>query len=260
MPRVEDLVGRVRGHRLYGHPIWTRWQRCLPPAPVTGALFHQWQKFCASTRPGFVFPEGLRNLGWFDQSDLIERIATDEQGHGTELARMAGHIVNRCDRTEIFPDVSARRTVEAGLKAYSDQLLGSLPGYDRYEGLTAQAAAAINVFERRGKHDPVTTVMNLGTALALAVTGTGSIIAGQKRALVDSGHYQVSIDDPEMRYLRQHRESDETDVVHAVATVLDEETGHLIERGVDDFLDSVSALLDLLDSALLVPVLVGDVY
>jgi hypothetical protein len=263
MPRVDDLIGKVKSHRLFAHPMWDHWEKCTPPVPVSGAMFHQIQKFCASTRPGFVFPEGLRNLGWFHQSSLIEEIVASEDGHGAHLALMAGHIVNRSAGIEIFPDAYAQRTVEAGLKTYSDQLLGSLPGYDRYEGLTAQTSAAINLFERRGMKDREITMKNLGTTFALEITSHQSIIPSEKRALVDSGHYNVSIHDPEMLYLAEHwdengvEKTHEHNVVKAVSAVLDEETEHLIEQGVDDFLNSVSELWDLLDSALLVPVLNG---
>ncbi len=54
------LVGMVKNHRLYTHPLFEHWAQEMPAPDVLGAMFHQIQCFCASTRPGWAFPDGLR--------------------------------------------------------------------------------------------------------------------------------------------------------------------------------------------------------
>jgi len=258
MKTIKDLVEEITCHRLYDHPMWTHWSEARQPADVTGAMFHQIQKFCASTRPGLEFPSSLREFKMSHQAELIEEIVASEAGHGADLATMAGNIVNRStEGQEVFSDVHDQESVESGLKHYSDDLLGSLPGYRKDDGLTVQARNAIAVFDRRGATDRETTLRNLGTALALEINSNQSIIPGEKLALVDSGHYGVNMEDTEMHYLLDHwgelgaEQQHEANVVAAVDEVLDEETLPHIERGMNDFLESLSALWDLLDSALL---------
>ncbi|MFY9806023.1 MAG: hypothetical protein WCC47_09140 [Pseudonocardiaceae bacterium] len=187
----------------------------------------------------------------------MEEIVDSEVGHGTELAAMAGHIVNRSGEAVVFKDVFDKEGVEAGLKSSSDRLLAGLPGYDLVTGHTAQAEAAIAVFRRRGVSDPQSTVRNLGTALALEIISNQSLIPGEKRALVDTGSYGVALEDPEMHYLAEHwgecgaEQVHEQNVIKAVDSILDTATTPQIEAGVQDFLNSLTSLWDLLDSALL---------
>ena len=63
MRTVADLADHVRGHRCYSHPVFRHWADVDPAPEVVGALFHQIQHFCASTRPGLAFPDALRGLG-----------------------------------------------------------------------------------------------------------------------------------------------------------------------------------------------------
>jgi hypothetical protein len=257
MRTVESLVDEVRTHRVFDHPMYQHWSEIVPAQEVTAAMFHQIQKFCASTRPGGLFPAGLRNMGWDEQAALIEEIVDSEAGHGPELAAMAGHIVNCSGEKIVFKDVFDKNGVETGLKLSSDRLLAGLPGYDLLTGHTAQAEAAIAVFRRRELSDPQSTVRNLGTALALEIISNQSLIPGEKRALVDSGNYGVTLDDPEMHYLAEHwgecgaEQLHEQNVIKAVDSLLDAETTPNVEAGVDDFLKSLTALWDVLDSAFL---------
>lgn len=169
---------------------------------------------------------------------------------------MAGHIVNRTG-SQVFDDVYDTARVEAWLKSSSDQLLSGLPGYDRETGLTPQAKAAIEVFRRRFSSDAETTVRNLGTALALEIISNQSLIPGEKRALIDSGHYKADIDEPEMHYMAEHwgdagaEQQHEANVIRAVTSVMDASNSAQIEQGVEDFLESLSVLWDVLDAALL---------
>ncbi|UNO38369.1 hypothetical protein [Streptomyces sp. MST-110588] len=257
MISVDSMVDCVKSHRLYAHPMYDHWAETTPPVETTAALFHQVQKFCASTRPGLAFPPALREMGWNQQADLIQEIVESESGHGAELATMAGHIVNRIAGEPYFSDVFDRNTVEPGLKEHSDRILGALPGYDPVKGLTAQAAAAISVFERRTESERTTTIRNLGTSLALEIISNQSIIPGEKRALVDSGHYGVTMEEPEMHYLAEHwgecgaEQLHERNVIEAVGSVIDRQTAPELEKGMTDFLESLSALWDVIDAALL---------
>jgi hypothetical protein len=258
MPRtINDVIEYIRNHRCFNHPVFKHWAKQKPGPEVVGALFHQIQCFCASTRPGWSFPAALRENGLVKESSLLQEIVESEANHGPELATMAGFIVNRAASRDVCPNVRDQDAVEAQLRAYSDQILGSLPGYDGRTGLTVQARKAIDVFSRRKRTDRESTIRNLGTALALEMISNNHLIPGEKDCLVDSGQYGARLEDPEMHYLLEHwgeigaEQQHEKNAVQALAAVLSPETEPLILEGVDDFLDSLVGLWDLLDSALL---------
>jgi hypothetical protein len=254
---AESIVEHVKGHRCYSHPLFENWAKVGPGPEVVGALFHQIQNFCASTRPGLNFPEALKKNGLADQSALMQEIVESEANHGPELATMAGHIVNRAANSIVFKDLYDQQAVEGKLKQFSDSLLGSLPGYDAETGLTTQAREAIAVFERRVLVDKDATYRNLGTALALEMISNRQLIPGEKHALVDSGVYKANLNEAEMHYLLEHwgevgaEQQHEKNAIEAVGLVADERAQRLIKEGADDFLNSLTALWDLLDTSLL---------
>ncbi|MCI0586466.1 MAG: hypothetical protein L0323_06465 [Planctomycetes bacterium] len=254
---IEDLVARIRGHRCYDHPIFRDWADVAPGPETVGALFHQIQKFCASTRPGGSFPQALEAHGLAKQGRLLAEIVESESDHGPHLATMAGHIVNRSAGDAVCPDLSDQAAVEAKLKAFSDRLLGALPGYDPVSGLTIQARRAIAVFDRRKRTDRESTLRNLGTALALEMISNQHLIPGEKHCLVDKGIYGVRMQDAEMHYLEEHwgeigaEHQHERNAIEAVAGVLDASTERTIVEGADEFLHALSALWDVLDASLL---------
>lgn len=255
--KIEEVVEHIRSHRCYTHPIFKDWAVINPAPEVVGALFHQIQSFCASTRPGCNFPTALESLGLQGESKLLQEIVDSEEDHGPELATMAGFIVNRAAKREICPDLYDQDAVEGKLKEYSDQILGSLPGYDLKTGLTIQARNAIAVFDRRKLTDQESTFRNLGTALALEMISNCQLIPGEKHCFVDSSLYQATMEDPEMHYLLEHwgeigaEQQHEKNATAAVGSVLNEQTEPLIMQGANDFLNSLAALWDLLNSALL---------
>lgn len=254
---IDTLIETVRNHRCYTHPIFEHWAAVDPETEVIGALFHQIQNFCASTRPGLRFPDALEAHGMVREKHLLQDIVESEANHGPELATMAGYVLNRRAGRAVCRDLGDQQAVEATLKECSDRLLGSLPGYDRASGLTVQARKAIAVFERRGLDDRDATLRNLGTALALEMISNRQLIPGEKTCLIDSGLYGASFDDPEMHYLLEHfgetgaESQHEKNAYEAVAAVLDAETGALIEEGARDFLDALANLWDVLDASLL---------
>ena len=255
--KIEEIVAYVKNHRCFTHPIFNHWVQVRPGPESVGALFHQIQCFCASTRPGWNFAEALKDHGMDHQGDLVQAIVDSEEDHGPELATMAGHILNRTAKSPVCADLYDQKSVEAKLRQFSDKLLGSLPGYDKKTGLTVQARKAINVFERRKLTDRDSTIRNLGTALALEMISNQQLIPGEKNALVDSGIYNTTLEEPEMHYLLEHwgeigaEQQHEKNAIEAVAAVLNDKTEALIFAGIDDFLDSLVNLWDVLDSALL---------
>lgn len=256
-PSLDNLVARVQNHRCYSHPIFDHWQVINPSPEVVGALFHQIQNFCASTRPGGNFPAALDEIGMAEQSGLVQEIVESEEDHGPELATMAGHIVNRAAKKTICSDLYDQAAVEGKLKEYSDQLLGKLPGYDFETGLTIQTRRAISVFERRKLTDRATTYKNLGTTLALEMISNRHLIPGEKQCIVDSGLYGATLNEPEMHYLLEHwgeigaEQQHEQNAIEAVGGLFNEESECLIVEGADDFLNSLTSLWDILDSSLL---------
>ena len=254
---IDEIVGYIRNHRCYSHPIFHNWATMDPPTEVVGALFHQIQRFCASTRPGENFPTAVKNLGLLNESSLLQEIVESEEDHGPHLATMAGYIMNRTAPTKLFGDLYDRDAVESKLKEYSDKLLGSLPGYHKESGLTTQCRRARAVFDGRKRTDRDSTYRNLGTALALEIISNRQLIPGEKHCLIDSGLYSATINDPEMHYLLEHwgeigaEQQHEKNAIAAVASVLNESTEPLIMEGVTDFLDSLVSLWDVLDAALL---------
>jgi hypothetical protein len=254
---IDDMLGYIRNHRCFTHPIFKNWAAVNPPSEVVGALFHQIQTFCASTRPGWSLPQALQKHGLTKQSQLLEEIVESESDHGPELAKMAGFLVNRRANRVVCSNLDDAPAVERQLRVDSDRILGSLPGYDPVTGLMRQTRKAIQVFDGRKRTDRESTLRNLGSALALEMISNGQLIPGEKHALIDSGLYGATMDDPEMHYLLEHygeigaEQQHEKNAVAAVAAVLNDETRPLIMEGVDDFLDSLVSLWDLLDSALL---------
>ena len=249
---VEKLVSRIQNHRCYSHPIFQHWAAVNPSPKVIGALFHQIQSFCASTRPGGNFPAALERLGKREQSGLMQEIVESEEDHGPELATMAGHIMNRAAKEPLHSNLNDQH-----LKLCSDDLLGKLPGYELSTGLTFQARKAISVFDRRQLMDRETTFKNLGTALALEMISNRHLIPGEKCCLVDSGLYGTSLDEPEMHYLLEHwgeigaEQMHEKNAIAAVEALLTEESEPLVTQGADDFLNALAGLWDVLDSSLL---------
>ena len=254
---IEEIVQYIRNHRCYSHPVFNNWASVNPETDVIGALFHQIQCFCASTRPGREFPRAVKDLGLVEESSLLQEIVESEEDHGPHLATMAGFILNHTTKSGLFPDLYDRNAIESKLKNYSDKLLGSLPGYEAESGLTTQTRRAIAVFDRRKSTDRENTFRNLGTALALEIISNRQLIPGEKHCLIDSGLYDVNINDAEMHYLAEHwgeigaEQQHEKNAIAAVASVLNEETEPLIMEGVTDFLDSLTNLWDVLNAALL---------
>lgn len=254
---IEEVVQYIRDHRCYTHPVFHNWAATDPDHKVVGALFHQIQSFCASTRPGHAFPVAVKELGLARESSLLQEIVESEEDHGPHLATMAAHIVNRSADEQVFPDLYDQAAVEAKLKVYSDELLGTLPGYDMRSGLTTQARRAIAVFDGRKRTDRESTLRNLGTALALEMISNRQLIPGEKHCLIDSGLYGTTMDEPEMHYMEEHwgeigaEQQHEKNAIMAVASVLSAETEPYIMAGAKEFLDSLASLWDVLDSALL---------
>ncbi len=257
MTDIHALQAFIRNHRCFSHPIFDHWARTDPAPSVVAALFHQIQMFCASTRPGGSMPQALEELGMAAQRDRLLEIVASEENHGPELATMAAYLVNRKASTVVFDDIHDTAEVENGLKLLSDGVLGRLPGYDHASGLTTQTRNAIAVMRRRERTDRETTLRNLGTTVALEMISNRHLIPGEKRCLVDSGIYGVSLEEPEMHYLLEHwgecgaEEQHEQHALEAVAEILDAETAPLVHEGARDFLDSLAALWDVLDASLL---------
>ena len=257
MTAIRALAETVRNHRCFSHPIFEHWAEVDPAPTVVGALFHQIQSFCASTRPGGNLPLALERLGLGRESRLLQEIVESEDSHGPGLATMAGYILNRSAGETVCPDLQDQEGVEEKLKECSDELLGNLPGYERSSGLTVQCRQAISVFARRNATDPRSTRRNLGTTLALEIISNRHLIPGEKHALVDSGIYGVTMQDAEMHYLLEHygecgaEAQHEQNAMSAVEAALDGGSAELIFEGASDFLDSLAALWDVLDATLL---------
>jgi len=237
--------------------VFEHWAQNRPSTEVIGALFHHIRNFCDSTRPGLNLPLGLQKLGLSTGSDLLQEIAESEEDHGPHLAAMAGHILNRSAGRTICPDPFEKVAVEGKLKECSDALLGSLPGYDPKTGLMPQTRSAMAVFERRRRTDADSVYRSLGSAMALEMISYRHLIPGEIHCLVDSGLYHTSMEEPEMYYLLEHAGEAGAEAMHehhaleAIGSVLNDSSEGLIAEGVDDFLNSLTALWDLLDTALL---------
>jgi len=257
MNTSDTIAARIQNHRCYTHPVFRNWVSAQPDYETIGALFHQIQSFCSSTRPGRNFPAALKDLGLGKQSDLMQEIVNSEEDHGPELATMAGHIVNKAAGKRVFHDLANQSDIEGTLKQMSDRLLGNLPGYDKQSGLAVQTRRAIQILERRDLTDRDSTLRNMGTTLALEMISNRHLIPGEKECLVDSNVYKVSMDEPEMHYLLEHwgeigaEQQHEQNAMAALNAVHDDREKTLIIEGADDFLNALAAVWDLLDSSLI---------
>ena len=90
MRTIDSLVKEVKAHRVFSHPLYQHWSHGAPEPEVSGAMFHQIQKFCVSTRPGGVFIKALRKWGWDEQASLLEEIVESESRQGPARAAQAG--------------------------------------------------------------------------------------------------------------------------------------------------------------------------
>ncbi|OGV25295.1 MAG: hypothetical protein A3F18_06985 [Legionellales bacterium RIFCSPHIGHO2_12_FULL_37_14] len=254
---VDKLILFIKSHPCFNHPIFINWAEMAPDQVVVGALFHQIRSFCDSTRPAHAFSDGLVKNGLAKESCLVQQIAESEEDHGPELATMAGYILNKMSKNIIFSDLYDQNTIEAYLKSNSDSLLGHLPGYDRETGLLIQTKVARNVFEGRKKTDLHSVLKNLGAMIALEMISNGQLIPGEKHCLIDSGLYKVSLEDKEMHYLAEHWGEAGAEAMHeqtaqeAVKAVMTADNKDLVFSGAKDFLDSLLALWDTLNAALL---------
>lgn len=254
---VKEIVDTIKSHRCHSHPVFEHWANTAPSMETIGALFHQIRNFCDATRPGLNLPSGLKTIGLSDQCALLQEIVESEEDHGPHLATMAGHILNRACGRIVCPDLYDQGAVEGKLKECSDKILGSLPGYEFKLGLMPQTRSARAIFERRRLTDTAMIYQNLGTTLALEMISNRHLIPGEKHCLVDSGLYSTSMEDAEMFYLKEHYGESGAEAMHeqnavdAVNSILTDANKALVKEGAVDFLNALTALWDLLDSALL---------
>ena len=142
---IDDLVARIKGHRCYNHPIFHDWAEVEPAPEAVGALFHQIQKFCASTRPGWNFPQALDELGLKKQSQLLAEIVESESDHGPQLATMAGFIVNRTARQAVCAGTwNDSATTGERMAAYlvGRMKITDVTRYERYKECTPSIIAS----------------------------------------------------------------------------------------------------------------------
>jgi hypothetical protein len=254
---VDQLLDQITSHRCYNHPIFKHWGDVNPDAEAVGALFHQIQLFCASTRPGGNYLEAMKTHGLMIENQHQHAIVESEENHGPELATMAGHIVNKAAKRAICSDVYNQQAVENTLKECSDKLLGKLPGYDQSTGLALQTRKAIAVLNRREATDYESTIKNIGTTLALEKISNCQLIPGEKHCLIDSKLYDTDMNAPEMHYLLEHygeigaEQEHEKYAIEMTRSALNDKTAPYIQEGIHDFLESLANLWDLLDAAIL---------
>lgn len=254
---INQLLDHIINHRCYSHPIFQHWAEVNPDADAVGALFHQIQSFCASTRPGGNYLGAMKTHGLLTESQHQHAIVESEENHGPELATMAGHILNKAAKRTVCNDVYNQQAVESKLKECSDKLLGKIPGYDLSTGLTLQTQKAIDVLNRREATDYESTIKNIGTTLALEKISNCQLIPGEKHCLIDSKLYDTNMDVPEMHYLLEHygeigaEQEHEKYAIEMTQSALNDKTAPYIMQGVDDFLNSLANLWDILDAALL---------
>lgn len=253
---INPLVGDIRAHRCYNHPIFKNWVRARPDPETIGAFFHHMEGLCTASRPGWNFAEGLSRLSLTAEQQILRDIVASEEDHGPHLVTMAAFLINRAAGRSVCPDLYNQSAVEERLKACSRRLLSSLPGYDYASGRLEQDRRIQRVFERRKLTDRAATYRNIGTLLAVEMIADGHVFPGEVHCLFDSGLYGARREDPEMHYLFEHAGAEGAEVWHAqtaiqaAAAVVDAETEPLIREGAGECLDAIADLWDLLDAQL----------
>jgi len=170
---------------------------------------------------------------------------------------MAGHILNKSAEQKIISDVFNQNLVESKLKAYSDSILKNIPGYDKETGLALQTRKARAVFFRRNKMDRENTWRNIGSTIALETISHQHLIPGEKHCLIDNKLYSVNLKDNEMHYLEEHwgelgaEKEHEANALQILDSIINKKNAKFIMEGVNDFLNSLYALWNFLDSVLL---------
>lgn len=258
LTNTSELVRCVRNHNCYSHPLFYHWVDVRPSPQVIAAFFFQLKSFCAATRYGWSFPKALRSFDFSFESELLQGIVDSEVGHGLDLAKMVGFVINRAAKSTLFEELDNQQLVEAKLKCYSDALLGHLDEYDVDSGLAVETREAVSIFERRKLTDYNSTLISLGSALALELVSNNHIIPGIKHCLIDSNLYDVNMEAPEMFYIKEHwgelgaEHQHESMMLEAINSACSGNNFHYLMKGANDLLNSLLRFWRFLDKVLLI--------
>lgn len=114
--------------------------------------------------------------------EALKAVFSSESGHEMTLDTMAEYLIAKCEvRTDLTVLLSQQKRLIAPPLKTINKLLA-----------------------KRNSTDPNDTADNLGTMLGIECLANQNIIPGEVKAFVDSGHYKVTLKDPEMRYLDEH--------------------------------------------------------
>ncbi len=175
--------------------------------------------YCSPTREGHALPQVLARAGMIEASRLVASIFASEAGHDTELEITARYLAERCRIRE--------RIMSTQIKSL--------------KRLRA-------IFDQRKSTNPSTIPHNLGILLGIEKLANRNIIPGEVAAFITSGHYNCSLETPEMRYLADHygelgAEEDHEQKIIKVVSQLHEESA-AISAGETTIYEATQAYYD----------------
>ncbi len=253
----DKIKAYITSHRCYQHSLFFDWAKANPSYNIVAPCLHQIRCFCDSTRIDHNFSTALRHHGYTEEADLQNEIVESESTHYDELLIMAAYIVNCSAKKTIIHDINDVIQIGYILRITSNLYFCNVPNYNQETGLIKQTREAIDIFEKRKKTDLHNTWRNIGATIALETISHQQLIPGEKHAFVDSGIYGITLEDPPMHYLKKHwgehgaEKQHETNAYTILDAILDDGNARYIMEGISGFLDSVAALWDRLDEAIL---------
>ena len=147
------------------------------------------------------FIPALEQNGYIDASKKILEIEKSEQHHGISLAITATCCIKAAGGVELSTnlnkDIQKTARLFAGLENGENALI---------EKAIALAQPCVDLFYARSQCTPAEAQYFLGVTYGVERLANKNIIPGEVRAFVRSGFYNLTLEQTEMGYLREHVE------------------------------------------------------
>lgn len=167
-----SLLLTISLHKAFNHPIFEMMLKKKPTHEQLRKYLWYMGKFCETSRSARNMVSSLRQLGLEKQAKLIEEIDESEKGHGPQFDMMSTRLLDR-PLNGVFKPEHALSRMES-------------------------------IFDRRRNKNRFFVEFSLGVYAGVEIMANRHIIPGEMAIFIKSGHYDVTLDEPAMAYLREH--------------------------------------------------------
>lgn len=157
--------------------------------------------YCEASRHMGTFVSSLRMNGQSEAADKIKEIEDSEQYHGLTLALMATCCIKAAGDTEQAAFLERDRKEAA--RIFSDQVAADS---DLVKKALTIVQTCVDLFRARAICTPDKALYFLGITYGVERLANRDIIPGEVDLFIKSGLYPLTLDQPEMGYLREHAE------------------------------------------------------